>query len=109
MRRLATMGMTMVVVTHELGFRARSWRSQRFYGRWPNCGDRGDADFLIRAVIRVLRNFMRISTVTPSFNARSVTYDWGLVWDNRDMFWWGLVTALQVSVRCSIFSPWFLA
>ena len=31
MRRLATMGMTMVVVTHELGFRARSWRSQHVF------------------------------------------------------------------------------
>ena len=42
-----------------------------------------------------------------SFNARSVTYDWGLVWDNRDMFWWGLVTALQVSFVALFFSMVF--
>jgi len=44
--------------------------------------------------------------MTP-FNVRSVTYDWGLVWDNRDMFWWGLVTALQVSVVALVFSMFF--
>ena len=42
-----------------------------------------------------------------SFSARSVTYDWGLVWDNRDMFWWGLVTALQVSFVALFFSMVF--
>ncbi|MDB9921172.1 MAG: amino acid ABC transporter permease [Candidatus Nanopelagicales bacterium] len=44
--------------------------------------------------------------MTP-FSARSVNYDWGLVWDNRDMFWWGLVTALQVSAVALVLSMVF--
>jgi His/Glu/Gln/Arg/opine family amino acid ABC transporter permease subunit len=32
------------------------------------------------------------------FAVPSVTYNWGLVWDNRDLFWWGTVLALQVSI-----------
>jgi len=44
--------------------------------------------------------------MTP-FSVRSVTYDWGIVWDNRDMFWWGLVTALQVSAVALVFSMVF--
>ena len=39
-----------------------------------------------------------------SLSVSAVTYDWGLVWENRDLFWWGTVLALQVSIVALILS-----
>lgn len=34
----------------------------------------------------------------------SLDYDWSLVWDNRNAFWWGLITAMQVAVCALVLS-----
>jgi His/Glu/Gln/Arg/opine family amino acid ABC transporter permease subunit len=42
--------------------------------------------------------------VITSVVVPAIDYDWSLIWDNRNAFWWGLITALQVSACALVLS-----
>ena len=94
MRKLARAGMTMVIVTHEVGLRTRDRRPEHLHGRGLDRRVRARARSTTRRTNERTRNFL--GAVYDQSLAQSTTGS--LLWDYRWAFLHGLDTALKVAV-----------